>query len=162
MELKRRKIYWRSENLWCRNRDQVLKMFSSMWWCRSEGFLLVSWSQVLQGVLSGGRTVLLVSHQLDLVKNADHIIFMKNGAIAEEGTHEQLMAMKGHYYSWKEEEFSKHGWEKLFKSTFNVFTWTVVVVLGRSSCRCSFSLFVTSSGVKMSPDTNITDMKEKK
>lgn len=64
---------------------------------------------VLQGVLSGGRTVLLVSHQLDLVKNADHIIFMKNGAIAEEGTHEQLMAMKGHYYSWKEEEFSKHG-----------------------------------------------------
>lgn len=64
---------------------------------------------VLQAVLSGGRTVLLVSHQLDIVKNADHIIFMENGAIVEEGTHRELMAKRGRYYSWKEEEFSQHG-----------------------------------------------------
>ncbi|XP_018544945.1 antigen peptide transporter 2 [Lates calcarifer] len=63
---------------------------------------------VLQEILSCGRTVLVVAHQLKTVEKADHIIFLEKGAVAEEGTHQELMAKKGRYYCWKEELFSQH------------------------------------------------------
>uniref|UniRef100_A0A672J630 Transporter associated with antigen processing, subunit type t, teleost specific n=1 Tax=Salarias fasciatus TaxID=181472 RepID=A0A672J630_SALFA len=64
---------------------------------------------VLQGALSRGRTVLLVSHQLQTVEKADHIIYMENGAVVEEGTHQELMARRGRYYHQKEELFAQEG-----------------------------------------------------
>ena len=45
-----------------------------------------------------GRTVLVVAHRLSTVKNADKIIVLHQGRIAEEGTHEQLSICKGRYY----------------------------------------------------------------
>ena len=63
-------------------------------------------SQVLQEVLTCGRTVLVVAQQLKTVEKADHIIFIEKGAVVEEGTHEQLMAKEGRYYRLKEELFS--------------------------------------------------------
>ena len=45
-----------------------------------------------------GRTVLVVAHRLSTVKNADKIILLHQGRIAEEGTHEQLSICKGKYY----------------------------------------------------------------
>ncbi|CAK6976646.1 antigen peptide transporter 2 [Scomber scombrus] len=62
---------------------------------------------VLQEVLSCGRTVLVVAHQLKTVEKADHIIFMEKGIVVEEGTHKQLMAKKGRYHRLKEELFSQ-------------------------------------------------------
>ncbi|KAF1373547.1 hypothetical protein PFLUV_G00240050 [Perca fluviatilis] len=62
---------------------------------------------VLQEVLARGRTVLLVTHQLKTAEKADHIIFMEKGAVAEEGTHQELMAKRERYYRLKEELFSK-------------------------------------------------------
>lgn len=44
------------------------------------------------------RTVLFITHRLNTVKNADTIIIMDQGVIAEQGTHTELMAMKGRYY----------------------------------------------------------------
>lgn len=46
---------------------------------------------------SKGRTTLVVSHRLSTVTNADKIVFVKDGAVAEEGTHDELMAKKGLY-----------------------------------------------------------------
>ncbi|XP_071319668.1 antigen peptide transporter 2 isoform X2 [Trachinotus anak] len=63
---------------------------------------------VLQEVLSCGRTVLVVAHQLKTVEKADHIIFIEKGAVVEEGTHQELMAKRGRYYRLKEELFSQH------------------------------------------------------
>jgi ATP-binding cassette subfamily B protein len=45
-----------------------------------------------------GKTVLVVAHRLSTVKNADKIIVLANGGIAEEGTHQYLSARKGKYY----------------------------------------------------------------
>ncbi|TKS89483.1 Antigen peptide transporter 2 [Collichthys lucidus] len=61
---------------------------------------------VLQEVLSCGRTVLVVAHQLKTVEKADHIVFIEKGAVVEEGTHQELMAKRGRYYRLKEELFS--------------------------------------------------------
>ena len=51
--------------------------------------------------LAKGRTTLIVAHRLSTIRNADRIIVMKNGAIAESGTHEQLLITKGEFYRFK-------------------------------------------------------------
>jgi ATP-binding cassette subfamily B protein len=44
-----------------------------------------------------GRTVLIVSHRVSSVKDADHIIVIDEGRIVERGTHEILLGRGGYY-----------------------------------------------------------------
>ncbi|OKH14577.1 peptidase domain-containing ABC transporter [[Limnothrix rosea] IAM M-220] len=44
-------------------------------------------------------TVFFITHRLDTIKDADTIILMHEGSLAEQGTHDELMAMRGRYYS---------------------------------------------------------------
>jgi ATP-binding cassette, subfamily B, bacterial HlyB/CyaB len=44
-----------------------------------------------------GRTVLIIAHRLSTVRSADRILTIENGAIVEDGTHEQLVAGGGRY-----------------------------------------------------------------
>lgn len=44
------------------------------------------------------KTVVVVAHRLSTVKNADKIVFIDKGCIVEEGTHQELSALKGAYY----------------------------------------------------------------
>jgi len=44
-----------------------------------------------------GRTLLLVSHRVSTVRDADMILVLEDGAIVEEGTHDQLIARGGRY-----------------------------------------------------------------
>ena len=48
--------------------------------------------------LSKGRTVLTIAHRLTTIKNADRILVITDDGIAEEGSHEQLLALGGVYH----------------------------------------------------------------
>ena len=45
-----------------------------------------------------GRTTLLISHRISTVREADMIVYLRDGAIIEQGTHDQLLARRGAYY----------------------------------------------------------------
>ena len=45
------------------------------------------------------RTSFIIAHRLSTIKNADKIIVIENGEIIEQGTHEELLNMKGYYYN---------------------------------------------------------------
>ena len=45
-----------------------------------------------------GKTAVIIAHRLSTVKSADHIVVLDRGQIVEEGTHVDLVALKGEYY----------------------------------------------------------------
>jgi ATP-binding cassette, subfamily B, heavy metal transporter len=46
-----------------------------------------------------GRTVITIAHRLSTIADADRIVVLENGVIVEEGTHDQLLASEGRYFS---------------------------------------------------------------
>lgn len=55
------------------------------------------WVQQALNELMKGRTTILIAHRLTTVQQADQIFVMKNGAVIEEGTHQELLGRKSHY-----------------------------------------------------------------
>ena len=53
------------------------------------------------------QTVFFITHRLNTVKNADAILMMDKGAVVEQGTHAELMAMKGRYYCLYQQQESE-------------------------------------------------------
>ena len=45
-----------------------------------------------------GRTVVVVAHRLSTVRDADKIVVLDKGRVVEEGTHQELTALRGTYY----------------------------------------------------------------
>ncbi|MBW4687453.1 MAG: peptidase domain-containing ABC transporter [Komarekiella atlantica HA4396-MV6] len=45
-----------------------------------------------------GRTTLVIAHRLSTVRNADLILVLDRGVLIESGTHQELMAKRGHYF----------------------------------------------------------------
>jgi ATP-binding cassette subfamily B protein len=57
---------------------------------------------VVSKLRENGKTIILIAHRLGTVMNADRIFVLKDGALAEEGTHAELLAKDGHYVRfWK-------------------------------------------------------------
>ena len=57
--------------------------------------------------LMEGRTSFIIAHRLSTIKNADLILFMKDGDIVEQGTHEELLVLGGHYANLYNSQFDK-------------------------------------------------------
>ncbi len=55
--------------------------------------------------LTKGRTSFVIAHRLSTIKNADKILVMHEGRIAEQGKHEELLAKKGRYYEIYNSQF---------------------------------------------------------
>ncbi|MFL5757979.1 MAG: hypothetical protein ACJ77N_17000, partial [Chloroflexota bacterium] len=47
--------------------------------------------------LAHGRTAVYISHRFSTVRQADRIFFLEHGALVEQGTHEELLALGGRY-----------------------------------------------------------------
>lgn len=66
----------------------------------------------LKGEMAG-RTAVIVAHRMSAVENADEILYMENGTVAERGTHAELVAMNGKYAEMlrmqQKEEEKQHG-----------------------------------------------------
>ncbi|MEM9516815.1 MAG: ABC transporter ATP-binding protein [Actinomycetota bacterium] len=60
--------------------------------------------------LRGQRTIVVIAHRLQTVVNADHIIVLDQGAIAESGTHADLLAQGGRYADFWNERTRAAGW----------------------------------------------------
>ncbi len=59
-----------------------------------------------------GRTSLFISHRLASTRFCNHIFFLENGKIVEEGTHEELMERRGEYFNMFEVQSSYYKEEK--------------------------------------------------
>lgn len=55
--------------------------------------------------LMKGKTSFVIAHRLSTVQNADSILVIDHGEIVEQGTHEELMILKGFYYSLYASQF---------------------------------------------------------
>ena len=60
--------------------------------------------------LGSQRTVLVIAHRLGTIRNADNIIVLKDGVVAEEGTHDELVA---------QDEIYANMWNKQLHSASN-------------------------------------------
>ncbi|MDF3001502.1 MAG: transporter ATP-binding protein [Bacillota bacterium] len=63
------------------------------------------------GELISGRTVIVIAHRLKTIQNAEQIIVMEDGRIAEKGTHKQLLGQKGLYHKLWTIQSQSSGWE---------------------------------------------------
>lgn len=61
------------------------------------------------GKLLEGRTAFIIAHRLSTIQNVDKIIVIEDGKIAEMGTHDELMNMKGIYYNMFMSQFKFWG-----------------------------------------------------
>ena len=57
--------------------------------------------------LTKGKTVLMIAHRLPTIQNADEILVLEQGTVAEQGDHDALMAQNGIYASmWRDYQTS--------------------------------------------------------
>lgn len=69
---------------------------------RTEGLI-----QGAMNNLMAGRTSFVIAHRLSTIKDADKILYMQDGDIKEQGTHEELLAQGGYYASLYNSQFEE-------------------------------------------------------
>lgn len=60
--------------------------------------------------LCKGKTLLVIAHRLNTIRNADQIMVIADGRIAESGTHEELLQKNGIYHNFVTVRENIKGW----------------------------------------------------
>ena len=61
--------------------------------------------EAIANLLKQQKTVIMIAHTLSVIKNADQILVLSDGTVAESGTHEELLSMGGKYAAmWHAEQ----------------------------------------------------------
>ena len=60
--------------------------------------------------LTKGKTIIIIAHRLATIEQADQILVVDDGSIAECGTHEELVARKGKYQDFVKIRERAEGW----------------------------------------------------
>ena len=55
--------------------------------------------------LTAGRTSIVIAHRLSTIRQANRIIVMEKGRIIEQGTHDELLALEGHYKNLSDRQY---------------------------------------------------------
>ena len=60
--------------------------------------------------LTRGKTIITIAHRLATIRNADQILVVEDGRIAQQGTHQELMSQEGIYRNFIEIRQRAEGW----------------------------------------------------
>ena len=63
--------------------------------------------------LCKGKTLMVIAHRLNTIKDADQILLVSEGHIAERGTHKELMDMNGIYRRFVDLRLRDRGWSRV-------------------------------------------------
>ena len=69
-----------------------------------------------------GRTTIIVAHRLSTIRDADRIVVIHKGTVAEQGNHEELIQKRGHYFDLVQSQTSGTSYTQTAKSANKIET----------------------------------------
>ena len=94
-------FYWRTTTITNQN-NPILILDEATAYIDSSTEALI---QDAIGKLLKGRTSIVIAHRLSTIKKADRILVLHKGELREQGTHEELLAIKGIYHKLHELQY---------------------------------------------------------